>query len=168
MPKKISRAFIKLLMIASAVATTNSQNFAYASNWSEQMLTSVNNLRSEKGLKPVTLCRSLSIAAQKYANEMASGNFLSHRGSDGSSPGDRMQKSGYKWRDTLTGSMIAENIAGGQATVAEVMKGWKKSKSHYKNIIEKRFEHVGFGFTTDTSSKYKHYWVQNFGFGAKC
>jgi uncharacterized protein YkwD len=48
------------------------------------------------------------------------------------------------------------------------MKDWKNSKGHYKNIIEKDFTHVGFGMAKNPATKYKTFWVQNFGFGAKC
>jgi uncharacterized protein YkwD len=166
--RKITKATLKFLIVTLAIGYLNLPNIAHASNWTSQMLASVNKLRSEKGLQPVTLCQPLTVAAQKYADEMAAGNFLSHKGKNGSTPGDRMQKSGYKWRDSLTGSMVAENIAGGQPSVAQVMKGWKRSKGHYRNIVEKKFEHVGFGFTTSETSKYRSYWVQNFGFGAQC
>ena len=64
--------------------------------------------------------------------------------------------------------MVAENIAGGQYSVPVVMKAWRNSSGHFKNMVEPRFTHVGFGMATNPNSKFKKYWVQNFGFGAEC
>ena len=132
------------------------------------MLNSVNEIRIERNLAPLALCRPLTSAAQKFAESLAKQNFLAHKGKDGSSPGDRIQKAGYKWKNSNKTSMIAENIAGGQNSVPAVMKAWQNSSGHFKNIVEPRFTHVGFGMATDLNSKFKKYWVQNFGFGANC
>ena len=162
------RYFMQTLMTALFLLVTSSSNTAFSNGWQSQMLNSVNKLRSDKGLSPLVLCKPLSSSAQNYAQVMADQNFLSHKGKDGSTPGDRMENSGYKWKKSITGSMVAENIAAGQKSVNQVMSAWKKSKGHYKNIVEKRFTHVGFGLARNQGSKYETYWVQNFGFGAEC
>ena len=139
-----------------------------ANNWKSEMLQSVNKLRNDKGLPLLKLCKPLNQSAQNYAKTMADGNFLSHKGKDGSTPGDRMQSSGYDWKNSKTESNVAENIAAGQSSVNQVVKSWKNSKGHYKNMTDKKFTHVGFGMAKSSSSKYAWYWVQNFGAGAKC
>jgi uncharacterized protein YkwD len=141
---------------------------AQAASWQEQMLNSLNSIRADQKLAPLTLCRPLTTASQKYANVLARQNFLAHEGKDGSTPGKRMQSAGYRWMNTQTGSMVAENIAGGQNSVSTVMKSWRNSTGHYKNMVEPKFTHVGFGMAMNPNSKYKKYWVQNFGFGATC
>ena len=135
------------------------QRFAFASLASIHLY-----LRAEKGLQPVKICKTLTISAQKYSRTMAQQNFFAHEGKDGSTPGERMQSAGYDWENSTSGSMVAENIAAGQQSVSEVMKGWKKSTSHYKNMTESKFIHVGFGMSENKKSKFKKYWVQNFGY----
>lgn len=139
-----------------------------ASSWQQQMLDSVNSLRAEKSLPALQLCKPLTTAAQRYALVMATQDFLAHTGKDGSTFGQRIQKAGYDWANSKTGSSVAENIAAGQNSVKEVMKGWRNSQGHYKNIIQPRFTHVGFGMSINPKSAYKKYWVQNFGAGASC
>lgn len=141
---------------------------ASAVTWQEQMLDSINSIRAEKSLMPLKMCRPLVNSAQNYAKKMALQDFLDHTGKDGSTPGSRIQKAGYDWMNSMKGSMIAENIAAGQNSVLEVMKGWRKSKSHYKNMVNPAFTHVGFGMAINERAKYKKYWVQNLGFGATC
>lgn len=137
-------------------------------SWQDQMLTSLNSLRADKGLKPLAMCKPLTSAAQKYAKTMATQNFFSHDGKDGSTAGDRIQSAGYNWRNSSTATGIAENIAAGQVSVIQVMKDWKKSTGHYKNMTNSKFTHVGFGMAENKKSSYQKYWVQNFGFGGKC
>jgi uncharacterized protein YkwD len=139
-----------------------------AVSWQDQMLQSLNSMRAQKSLKPLEMCKPLTRAAQNYARTMAQQNFLSHTGKDGSNMGGRIQAAGYDWKNSNTGSSVAENIAAGQNSVVEVMKGWKNSTSHYKNMTNTKFTHVGFGMSVNQKSKYKKYWVQNFGSGASC
>ena len=163
---KLSRAIMVacLAMVVSMGSLTPSN----AGSWQEQMLTSLNSIRADKGLKPLKMCKSLTKAAQQYATVMATGNYLAHEGKDGSTPGQRIQTAGYGWKSSSKSSGIAENIAGGQVSVTEVMKDWTKSTSHFKNMTGSKFVHVGFGMAENQKSSYKKYWVQNFGFGASC
>ena len=141
---------------------------AIATSWQEQMLTSLNAIRADNGLKPLIMCKSLTQAAQNYAKTMATQDFLSHEGRDGSTMGQRIQNAGYKWRNSSTSSGIAENIAAGQGSVKAVMKDWKNSAGHFENMTNSKLRHVGFGMSTNQKSRYKKYWVQNFGYGGAC
>ena len=157
-----------LIILSLACLGISPATPAHATSWQDQMLNSLNSIRADRKLAPLTLCRPLITASQKYANTLAQQNFLAHEGKDGSTPGERMQGAGYKWRNTRTGSMVAENIAGGQKSVLAVMTSWRNSSGHFKNMVEPKFTHVGFGMAINPDSKYKKYWVQNFGFGATC
>jgi uncharacterized protein YkwD len=159
---------VKNILIIGFLVSLICQPTASAITWQEQMLDSVNSIRAEKSLTSLKMCRPLVKAAQNYAKNMALQDFLAHTGKDGSTPGSRIQKAGYDWMNSRKGSMIAENIAAGQNSVLEVMRSWSKSKSHYKNMVTPEYTHVGFGMAINTNSKYKKFWVQNFGYGATC
>jgi len=159
---------VKTIFIIGFMVLVTSLPTANAVTWQEQMLDSINSIRAEKSVTPLKMCRPLVKAAQSYAKKMALQDFLNHTGRDGSTPGSRIQKAGYDWMNSRKGSMIAENIAAGQNSVLEVMKGWSKSKSHYKNMVTPGFTHVGFGMAINPNSKYRKFWVQNLGFGASC
>lgn len=159
---------ILLVTLLASGVSLSSVSTSVAVSWQDQMLQSLNTMRAQKSLKPLEMCKPLTRAAQKYARTMAQQDFLSHTGKDGSSFGERIQSAGYDWKNSNTGSSVAENIAAGQNSVVEVMKGWKNSTSHYKNMTNTKFTHVGFGMSVNQKSKYKKYWVQNFGSGASC
>ena len=159
---------ISLVALLAFGLNINSITTSASVSWQEQMLHSLNSMRAQKSLTPLEMCKPLTRAAQKYARTMAQQDFLSHTGKDGSNFGERIQSAGYNWTNSKSGSSVAENIAAGQNSVAEVMKGWRNSTSHYKNMTNSKFTHVGFGMSVNQKSKYRKYWVQNFGSGASC
>jgi uncharacterized protein YkwD len=106
---------------------------------------------------PLTLERHLTSAAREHARDMARHNMLEHRGSDGSSPDQRVTRAGYKWRST------GENIASGPTTPEEVMAGWLASSGHCENIMSPRFSQMGIAWIVDPKSESGVYWAQVFG-----
>ena len=71
-------------------------------------------------------------------------------------------REGYRWR------ALAENIAAGQRTVADVMAGWIASPGHYANLVNPAYRHVGLGHASSDAGAYGDYWVQDFGRGRGC
>lgn len=99
----------------------------------------------------------LNNAADAYARLMASRDFFSHTGPNGSDPGGRIDAAGYDWH------MYGENLAAGQTSAAEVVQDWLDSEGHCKNLMNKGFREIGLGHAYDAGSTYGHYWVQEFG-----
>lgn len=93
---------------------------------------------------------------------MSARDHYGHTGPDGSQPGERMLREGYRWR------AAAENIAAGQRSVEEVMAGWVSSPGHYANLVNPVLRHVGLGHASSPTSGYGDYWVQNFARGRGC
>lgn len=131
-----------------------------------EMLVAVNNARavarkcgttSYAAAPPLKANSKLDTSSQGHAASMASKNFFSHTGLDGSSPFDRMKRAGYSF------SYAGENIAAGNSTVTATMTQWLNSAGHCANIMNKNFTELGIGYDYGASSTYKHYWVQNFG-----
>jgi len=105
----------------------------------------------------LTLNAQLNAASDKHAVDMATYNYFSHTGRDGSRPWDRMTREGYVWR------AAGENIAAGYTTPRAVVDGWLKSPGHCANIMSANFKEIGIGYGYSTTSTYKHYWVTDFG-----
>ncbi|MFI1562959.1 CAP domain-containing protein [Streptomyces sp. NPDC020490] len=112
----------------------------------------VNNERAKAGCSPVTLNAKLSQAAQAHSADMASHNTMSHTGSDGSDPGQRITRAGYLW------STYGENVAYGYSTPEQVMAGWMASAGHKRNILDCDFKEIGVGVAQPGN-----YWTQDFG-----
>ncbi len=89
---------------------------------------------------PVAWNDTLASAASLHSEDMAFHQVLSHTGSDGSFPGDRITREGYDWRT------YGENIAVGYPTVSAVMQGWLGSAGHCRNIMTPAFSEIGAAF----------------------
>lgn len=113
-----------------------------------------NQERSEAGLPPLAFNAELAAAAQRHARDMAKHESLSHKGSDGSTPSERIAATGYHARRT------GENIADGQETPAEVMKSWINSPRHKANILGDFRE---LGAAVAESAGGTRYWAVDFG-----
>ncbi|MEU0651567.1 CAP domain-containing protein [Streptomyces albogriseolus] len=110
----------------------------------------VNAERAEAGCAPVTANSTLNTAAQRHSEDMASTGTMSHTGSDGSDPGERITRAGYAW------STYGENVAYGYSTPEQVMQGWMTSPGHKANILNCSFKEIGVGLSGT-------YWTQDFG-----
>jgi uncharacterized protein YkwD len=125
---------------------------ATASGATARVVQLVNAERAKVGCHPLTVNAKLTKAAQAHSADMAAHQNMSHTGSDGSSPGDRITRAGYTW------SAYGENVAYGYATPEQVMNGWMNSPGHRANILNCSFKEIGVGLAQPGS-----YWTQDFG-----
>ena len=108
-------------------------------------------------LPALTLNAQLGSAASAHAADMATYNYFSHTGRDGSDPGTRIGRAGYSW------TAWAENIAAGQPTASSVIAGWFGSTGHCENFMNPNVTQVGFGMAQGSASTYGTYWVADLG-----
>lgn len=113
----------------------------------------INQYRKDKGLKPLRLDANLTKAAKAHSRDLAKWDRISHYGSDGSNPWDRVKRTGYKAR------LAAENVGTGQVSFKEVMRGWKKSPGHNKNLLLADAEHMGIALVHDPKTEFKSFWT---------
>ncbi|MBW4515476.1 MAG: CAP domain-containing protein [Timaviella obliquedivisa GSE-PSE-MK23-08B] len=147
---------LKLSAAAAGSAETKS-----VQSFTGQVVKLTNQFRAKNGLAPLALNAKLSQAAQTHSRNMATQDFFSHVGKDGSSVGDRVSRVGYDWRT------VAENIAAGQSTPSEVVNSWIDSSGHRENILNTTIKEIGVGYfflAQDTgTTNYNAYWTQSFG-----
>lgn len=120
-----------------------------------------NTIREARGLHRLSLNTQLSQAAQAYAENMATQDFFSHTGADGSSWQQRIRAQGYTFSDA------AENLAIGHSSPARVVDGWMGSPGHRRNMLAYQVQEIGVGYfyLSRDSGKIRsnHYWAESFG-----
>lgn len=99
----------------------------------------------------------LEQAAQRHSEDMASRDFFSHTGSDNTSVADRVDTTGYPWQQ------VGENIAAGQTTAEQAMRGWLESPGHCRNIMNSDYADIAVTCATNNSTTYSTYWTNVFG-----
>ncbi len=99
----------------------------------------------------------LERAALEHSDDMARHDYMDHTGRDGSTPADRVTKSGYRWRT------IGENLASGVMTPEDAVNGWVDSPHHCENLMSPRFTQMAVAYAVNPSSSGGIYWTQVFG-----
>ncbi|UOQ45111.1 CAP domain-containing protein [Halobacillus salinarum] len=117
----------------------------------EQVVQLTNKARKKQGLDPLKIDPEVAKVAQKKTDDMAKKNYFSHTSPTYGSPFQMLKQFGVDYRTA------AENIAAGQQTPDQVVKGWLNSPGHRKNIMNKNLTHIGVGYSEDGS-----YWSQMF------
>jgi uncharacterized protein YkwD len=113
-----------------------------------------NRERALMKLGPVKANAKLNEAALAHARDMAEHEKMTHDGSDGSTPAQRVERQGYHFRST------GENVAYGQERVDEVMRTWMDSPPHKEHILG---EFTEIGGACVKSEDGTPYWCVDFG-----
>ena len=119
-----------------------------------QMLSYINQLRTQHGLSSLTVDARLCQAARQHAEEMAQYNYFSHRGRRrflfASGPGTRANANGYQWK------AITENMCAGHRNAQAAFQSWELSPEHYRNLVDPRYLDAVIGVARSPT---KTYWV---------
>ncbi len=134
------------------------ENSPGISDFELETLAYINELRAEGAIcgsddfipvDPVFWNDVLDKASEMHANDMLANNFVSHVGSDGSLPTDRLEMVNYNFMYS------GENVAKGPQSIATVMQEFMNSPTHCAVLMSPHYTHVGI-------SKVENYWVLNF------
>ncbi|MFT4716279.1 MAG: hypothetical protein ACI861_002519 [Paracoccaceae bacterium] len=120
-----------------------------------RVLDSVNALRVASGLQAVELSAELNAAAATHSQDMSVQNRPWHFGSDGSSPIDRVARTGY------TGSMLGENISETFESDVETLAAWMQEEATRAVILHPDARHMGLSWFQESNGKI--WWTQVFG-----
>ena len=119
------------------------------------VVSATNAERARHRLGLLTVDPRLAAAAQGHSEDMVRRTFFAHENPDGAQVWDRAVAAGYTYRK------VAENIAAGQPTAADVVRGWMESPGHRANILDGELTQIGVGRAAGGS--YGVYWTQVFG-----
>ena len=111
------------------------------------MLDSVNALRNVAGAAPLRLNSQLTAAAATHSRDMSVQNRPWHFGSDGSSPLDRVKRTGYP------GIMRGENISETYETELETLSAWMDLSDTRNVIMDPKSTDMGFSWHQDKNGK---------------
>lgn len=127
-------------------------NGAENTSYAMQVIDLVNKERAKEGLPALQYDANIAKAALVRAKETEVS--FSHTRPNGSSFSTALKEAGVSYRGA------GENIAWGQKSPEEVMKGWMNSPGHRANIMNKNFTKIGVGYYQN--SKGVNYWTQLF------
>ncbi|MBO9326739.1 MAG: CAP domain-containing protein [Roseiflexus sp.] len=135
-------------------AVTDGSGTSVLSPLAQQVVDLTNAYRAAAGCASLVVSLQLTAAAAAHSQDMAQNNFFGHIGSDGSTPWDRIRRTGYSYQSA------AENIAAGYRTAKDVVQGWYSSPGHRQNMLNCDLREIGVAYADGGS--YGRYWTQVF------
>jgi uncharacterized protein YkwD len=110
------------------------------SSTARQVIAAIDTEREQAGCAPLHVDGQLMQAAQTHSDDMARHDFLSHEGSDGSLPADRVAGAGYSM------SYIGETILHEPGDDAEhAVSRWMESEAHRAILLRCTTQDIGAG-----------------------
>lgn len=119
--------------------------------YEQEVIRLVNEVRKENGLKPLTYDWELARVARYKSQDMKDNGYFAHNSPVYGSPFDMIKNFGISYRSA------GENIARGQRTPEAVMNAWMNSTGHRQNILNSSYTKIGIGYVADGK-----YWTQMF------
>jgi uncharacterized protein YkwD len=152
LPASIHSPAVSATAHRSAAVTRTIDPAAYG----RQVLTLTNRQRARHGCVALRSQSQLQQSAQLHTNLMSATDILSHLLANELGLVARILRVGYHpW------SRLAENIAVGYATPADVVTAWMRSPEHRRNILDCRLRDLGVGVRVDAYGTV--WWTQDFG-----
>ena len=117
-----------------------------------RQLDTVNAIRVASGISPLELSAQLNAAAKTHSIDMAKQQRPWHFGSDGSTPIDRVERTGYP------GRLLGENISETYENDTETLQAWMKDPSGRATILDPNARFLGFAWFQERNGKI--WWTQ--------
>jgi uncharacterized protein YkwD len=104
----------------------------------------IDERRAKAGLAAFKRSPKLTRIAKRYVKQMREEDFFGHTEPDGDTRPDRYKAAGYDHAG-------AENLGFGWATVRILFDKWMESGIHRRNILSRRWSHIGIGIAVGGS-----------------
>ncbi|MEI4471867.1 CAP domain-containing protein [Frigidibacter sp. MR17.24] len=112
-----------------------------------RFLDAVNALRAPRGAAPLALDAQLTAAAATHSRDMAVQNRSWHFGSDGSSPVQRVARTGYP------GRTMGENISESYETELETLSAWMEDPNTARVVLDPAARNLGLSWYQEPNGK---------------
>ena len=124
---------------------------AAVTQYEQEVIRLVNEIRVQNGLSALTYNWELSRVARYKSQDMVDNRYFSHTSPTYGTPFQMIRSFGLSYRSA------GENIAYGQRTPHAVVNAWMNSSGHRANILSSSYTQIGVGYVANG-----HYWTQMF------
>ena len=127
---------------------------AAVTQYEQEVIRLVNEIRVQNGLSALTYNWELSRVARYKSQDMVDNRYFSHTSPTYGTPFQMIRSFGLSYRSA------GENIAYGQSSPEKVMEGWMNSSGHRANILNSSYTSIGVGCYQGAGGTL--YWTQLF------
>jgi uncharacterized protein YkwD len=149
--RRLSGATLVALFILVTLGAVPAAAFDRAAN-EATMLRLVNHARASRGLATVRVVSTLDCAALNHSRDMLSRDYFSHSSPGGATAGTRALRAGYAasgYSQWAVGEVIAWGVSY-RGTPESIFRGWMRSTTHRRVILDKSWRDVGIGCSRGT------------------
>ena len=104
-------------------------------------------LRKVKPLLPLDLSSGMVQAAKVHVNDLVSTGKSGHRGSDGSQPGERLDRFG-RWDDSYGENIVYESRTPRYDVIGMIIDDGTSNRGHRENLFAEEFRVIGIAMGT--------------------
>ena len=122
-------------------------NYSASSSYQTEVANLINNARAQAGLSPLSINAQLTAAAQGHSVDQACHGLISHSGSDGSSPRERIVAAGYI-------PSLSSEIIYGSGYPQTAFDWWMSDTTHRNEILNANVTEMGVGYAYMDSKGY--------------
>ena len=130
-------------------------NYSTSSSYQIEIANLINSARAEAGLASLTVNATLTAAAQGHSIDMACHGLISHTGSDGSSPSQRVAAAGYA-------ASRSSEIIYGSGYPQTAFDWWMSDQIHRDEILNPYVTEMGVGYAYNPDTARGGYYTVNF------
>ena len=119
-------------------------------------LREINAYRKANGVAPLTLSRSLSMAADNHSRYMARTDDIDHT------------LAAVSWSQNILnygypeGQAMGENVLAGRQSARGALALWQSSPGHNQNMLSTTWKAIGIARAVNTDGRYGYYWTTTF------
>ncbi len=130
-------------------------SYSSSSSYQTELVNLINGARAEAGLPQLAVNATLTAAAQGHSVDMACHGLISHSGSDGSSPSERIAAAGYF-------ASLASEIIYGSGYPQTAFDWWMNDQIHRDEILNPYVTELGVGYAYVAGTSAGGYYTVNF------
>src|SRR5687767_4749286 len=130
-------------------------SYSTSSSYQTELVNLINGARAEAGLPPLAVNAALTAAALGHSIDMACHGLISHSGSDGSSPSQRIAAAGYF-------ASFASEIIYGSGYPQTAFDWWMNDQIHRDEILNPYVTELGIGYAWLQGTSAGGYYTVNF------
>jgi uncharacterized protein YkwD len=127
-------------------------SYSTSSSYQTEIANLINSARAEAGLAPLALNATLTAAAQGHSIDQACHGLISHTGSDGSSPSQRIAAAGYA-------ASRSSEIIYGSGYPQTAFDWWMSDQVHRNEILNTSVTEMGVGYAYIAGTSKGYYTV---------
>ena len=113
----------------------------------------INAHRQARGRPPLRVDPRLNAIAARTARELARRNQVKTEMHTTRGLARRLEAANYR------AARASENLGGGYPTLVTAVEGWKGSREHNRNLLNREMTHMGIGLAVTDRGKLKSFWV---------